>query len=659
VYQWVDRLAPYFDGNASQAELTDGLSADRAATLDQLIEMLTGAGFVKDVETDRPHMVSPADTDIYAPQIAFIDYFCDSALARFQEFRHARLVAVGSGQTLTALVAANLVMGLRTVEVMVTPECPTDLDRLQEHLQAARQRDPDQTLTVQRVTDWDSDERAVRAALSPFDAVVHVSDRPMLARARMVDRVCQAEGTVLMQAVVVGDQAWIGPLLGSDAERGAGWESAWRRLQATRTGPAGRRVRFAFTDDPTAALSQYLTAPTAALVAHHAGVAVFQQLAGVPAPETRGQLLRVDLATLQTTVHRFHPHPSCLPVAHLVPPSPHALAETVERLGRREPVDEQIFSAQARGCFDDELGLFTFLDDNEFQQLALHVCRVTLSNPAPRSGADEPVTAVGVGTDLAAARRRAMQRACELYAASVVDERRLVHDPDQGIRMWGYDLAEKAPRLVPAASVFPPLRGLVPSPESAPHLASGFSWAEAVTTALASVCWQLTVAELDLDGEPFPRLDLDAGLLDEHGARYAGILRNWEAPVTVYEVTGRLGIPTFAFCVGSKTVAYRAGVDVREVLRCGLEQVVAYEQARANHQPEYAPPDVPDLPHRTRGGRPTLPQPSSSGDWVHQQHRLCAALVRHGHRVVVVPLDHDPAVADVLPYIVNLVVEPR
>lgn len=678
VYQWVDRLAPYLDGNNSLTELTEGLSADRVEMVDQLIEMLAGAGFVKDVEADRSHTLSPADTEAYAAEIAFIDYFCDSAAARFQDFRHTRVAAVGSGRTLTALVAANLAVGLRTVEVLVTSECPTDLDRLHQHLGEARQRDPAQTLTVQTVRGWD-DEETVRAALAPFDAVVHVSDRPMLARARMLDRLCQTAGKVLMHVVVVGNQAWIGPLTGPGDERGEGWESAWCRLQATRTGPAARRAAFAFTDDATAQLSQYLTQTTAALVANHASFEVFKHLTGVPVPETRGQLLRVDLETLHTTAHRFHPHPGCLPATQLAPPSPQALAETVAGLARGEPVDEQVFSQQVRGCFDQELGLFTYIDEGDFQQLPLNVCRVTVSNPALLSTPEEPVTAIGVGTDMGMARRRAAQRACELYAASVVDERRLVQGNGQGSGIWGYDLAEEQPRLVPAASVFPTLGGLVPSPESTPWLASGFSWAEAVTTALASVCRQLTVAGLDFDGAPFPLIDPDAGLLDEQGARYMQILRTWKVPVTVYEVTGRFQIPSFAFCIGTatepyrtvayRTVAYQSGVDVPGALCRGLEQVVAYEQARANHQPEYAPPGVADLPHRARGVRPIVPrlrepqlrgsQPGSSDDWTPQQQRLSEALRQQGKRVVVVPLDHDPAIADVLPYIVNLVVESR
>ncbi|MEO7196535.1 MAG: TOMM precursor leader peptide-binding protein [Pseudonocardiaceae bacterium] len=658
VYQWVDRLAPYLDGNHSLAELTDGLSADRVEMVDQLVEKLTAAGFVKDVEADCAHTLSPAETDAYAAEIAFIDYFCDSAAARFQALRDTRVAAVGSGQTVTALVAANLAVGLRTVEVLLTSECPTDLDRCYQTLETARQRDPDQTLTIEVATGWDSEE-AIRVALAPFDAVVHLCDRPMLARAAMLDRVCRLAGTVLIQAVVMGDQVWIGPLTGPDDELAAGWESAWRRLQATRTGPALQRQGFAFTDDRDAPVSAYLTSTTAALVANHASFEVFKHLAGVPVPETRGQLLRVDLETLRTTAHRFQGHPASAAAAALAPPGPEALAETVAELARRAPVDEQVFSEQVRDCFDSELGLFTAIDEGELQQLPVNVCRVTISNPALLPQLDEPLTTVGVGIDMGMARRRAAQRACELYAASVVDERRLI----DGMWVWGYDLADKQPRRVTAEAVFPTLRGLVPSLEAAPWLASGFSWAQAVATALASVCQRLTVAELDgigeLDwaGEPFPLVDLDAGVLDEHGARYLRILRTWGVPVAVYEVTGTLRIPSFVFCAGDRTVAYRTALDPRDGLRRGLEQVVAHEQARANRQSDYAPPAVADLPNRARGVRPTLLQPGGSGDWIHQQHQLCDALAQRGHRVVVVPLDHDPAVTEVLPHIVNLVVE--
>lgn len=659
VYQWVDRLAPHLDGTHTLDELTDGLSADRQQMVAQLVELLADNGFVKDVTDDRPHTLSPAETRAYAAEIAFIDYFCDSAAHRFQTFRQARIAVVGSGLTLTALVAATLHVGVHDVHVLVTGECPTDRQRHQEHLRAARQRDPDQRLIEQAVAGWDGDDEAVRAALEPFDAVVHVCDRPMLARARMLDRVCRAEGTVLVQAVVLGDHAWIGPLASPD--EAGGWESAWRRLQATRTGSAARRA-FVFADDPAAPVSELLAEPTAAIVANHLSFALFKHLAGVPATETQARMLDVDLETLATRSHQFLPHPACLPLDRTAQPSAEAFLDRIRRLERGAPLDEEDFSQRAPACIDEALGLLTSVDEQDWQQLPLHVSRVEVSNPALLPQPGEPITAVGTGTDLGEARRRAAQRACELYAASVADERRLVQANGEGAQVWGYDLAERQPRLVPAASVFPTLRGLAPSPDSAPWLASGLSWAEALTRALVSVCERLTVTELQTtDGGLFPRVDLDAALLDEQGARYRRILRTAGATVDVYEVTGTLAVPTFAFCVGDETVAYRSDVDPQAALRLGLEQTVAYEQARANRQPAYAPPKVADLPHRSRGSTQiqTLPQPGGSVAWSDRQRLLCDALSRHGRRVVAVPLDHDPAVADVLPYLVNLVVEPR
>ncbi len=672
VYQWVERLAPYLDGSHTLIELTDGLSADRQQMVHQLVELLAEKEFIKDVSDDRPHTLSPAELHAYASEIAFIDYFCDSAAHRFQSFRERRIVAVGSGLTLTALVQANLHVGVRNVHVLITPECATEQGRHWEYLEVARRRDPDQCLTEETVTGWDGDEEAVRAALEPFDAVLHVSDRPMLARARMLDRVCLAEGKVFIQAVVVGDHAWVGPLASPDEPaKSVGWESAWRRLQATRTGSAAQRRAVAFVDDPAAPVSELLTAPTAALVANQCSFEVFKHLTGIPSVETRSRMLDVDLEALQTQSHRFVPHPSGLALRRAAEPSAEAFVDSIRLLERGAPLDEEAFSQQVPACFDDALGLFTSVDEGDWHQLPLHLSRIAISNPALLPDPGDPITAVGVGTYLGMARRRAMQRACEIYAASIVDERRFVHANGEGARVWGtppgplvwgYELTRNQPRLVPAASVFPTLRGLVPSAATAPWIASGFSWAEALAKALVSVCQTLTVAELDSGGGPFPRVDLEAVPLDEQGARYWRILQATGVPVAAYEVTGALEVPSFAFCVGDHTVAWSTEVDARDALRVGLEQTLAYEQARANNQPAYAPGKVFDLPQRSRGSQVTAPQvnPAINGSagWSDRQRWLTDALARHGQRVVAVPLDHDPAVTDILPYIVNLVVEP-
>jgi len=649
IYEWVDRIAPHLDGSHTVAELVDGLPVERARMVEQIIEVLTAAGFVKDVTADRPHTLTDAEVKAYAAEIAFVDYFRDSAPARFQAFRQARIGLLGSGQVLAAAAAAVLAMGVRGVEVVVTGECVTDRDRCREGLRRARERGPDQSMTLRDAADGELDEPTAVTALDGFDALVHVSDRPMLARARTLERACRRTGTLLVQAVVTGDEAWIGPLVDPEDGPAGGWESGWRRLQATH----GHPDRFAFTDHPQEPVSEYLASPTAALVGNQACFEVFKQLTGIPPSVSAHRMMRVDLATLRTGVHRFLDHPACLPDDRVPPATAATTAATIARLRDGQPLDEDGFSVRAAACVDAELGIFTSVEEGELRQLPLNLTQVTIAGPAGSPG--QQLHAYGAGADVGAARHAATRRACELYAAATVDHRRLVGGTADR-QVWGYDLLTHRPRRVAAAAVFPSLRGELPTAANAPYLGSGTSWAEAVCTALSAVCRAVTVAELAHREDGCPLLDLDAAPLDERGRRHVGNLRAAGVPVAVHEITGALGVPSFAFCLAGRTIAHRSGPDVPEALGHGLEQLVLAHQAQRSSQPQYAPAGVADLPERLRGTRPTRCEPVPPGDRPAQQQRLCRALACAGHRPVAVPLDHDPAVAEVLPYLVHVVV---
>src|SRR5436305_1689184 len=56
------------------------------------------------------------------------------------------------------------------------------------------------------------------------------------------------------------------------------------------------------------------------------------------------------------------------------------------------------------------------------------VAQVIAANPMHLAGLDGPSAVAGVGTDFGMARRCATQRACEIYAASLVDRRLLLRD---------------------------------------------------------------------------------------------------------------------------------------------------------------------------------------------------------------------------------------
>jgi hypothetical protein len=264
------------------------------------------------------------------------------------------------------------------------------------------------------------------------------------------------------------------------------------------------------------------------------------------------------------------------------------------------------------------------------------VTTVTLAGGASRA------TVAGAGLSFRTARWRAALRAVAQYAHSCLDPRRTVQAA-RGPQVWGYDLASGAARLVPAAL------GLAPG--DAHGVAAGYDWDEAVTAGLLGWCRAVTVAEVAREGPAVPQLDLDALALDEDATTYRRLLDIAGVSVRVYDVTGSPRVPTFAFCVDARTVAYACHPSPGDAVREGLEQALLDYQARANVQPAYAPPVVPDLPPHRRGpvrpgGVPTGPVGVDA---------IVAALAGAGHAPVVVPLDHDPSLVSVIPYVVNVV----
>src|SRR5262249_15852445 len=130
-------------------------------------------------------------------------------------------------------------------------------------------------------------------------------------------------------------------------------------------------------------------------------------------------------------------------------------------------------------------------------------------------------------------------------------------------------------------------------------------------------------------------------------------------PVTVHEVTGSLGVPTFACSLAGRTVSYGCGVSSTLALRDGLLRLLLAYQAQANDEPAYAPPAVPDLPPHLPRPPPQPPQPPPAP--VRPPPPLAApapvpAAPRRGPPPPVVPPAPDPEVHKIMPYSAHVVV---
>ena len=606
-YEWIQRIAPMLDGSKTLGELCAAVPEQSRAALAKLILLLHGKGYVKNVLDDRPHTLSADVVKTYAANIAFIEYFTDSPELRFEHYRDATIVLAGSGPLLQALTNSQLRAGVRTATLAPFGESAVDRERVADHLAAAREQDPQQHVVYR-------DTASLSQVVAGATMVLHVTDRPMIERSRLLAQAAIAEGASFAQAVVTGDEAWIGPVIGKHGDASA-WESAWRRLSALAPELAGADLH----DHPEAEPSEFLRGPTVALVANQLCFAAFRHLTGIDEGTETDHLIRFDLETLETGTHAFLPHPLAQPAEADEPARLAALTTAA-------PVDDEELARRAVDGVDPRTGVFAEITERDYEQLPLFVSEVVVSNPV---GAPFPVH--GCGESVVESRQRAVRHAFERYAAVTVDPRR-------GEKLYGIDVLTSAAIEVGADVVFP-----------ARTVASGPDWATAVRAAVVAAANEQVGAALANATEPLPRLDLDGVALTERGQRYRKLLHIVDQHVEVYDLTGLLGLPTFAFSTPTGTVAYTSDLDADLALEHGLERTLLAYQAQAANQPVYAPAPVPDLPANLRGELGTLPSSVTISDVV-------AALTRDGGHVVAVPLDHDPAVARLCPFVVSAVV---
>jgi hypothetical protein len=215
---------------------------------------------------------------------------------------------------------------------------------------------------------------------------------------------------------------------------------------------------------------------------------------------------------------------------------------------------------------------------------------------------------------------------------------------------WALDLQTQKAALVPARCVF------AASDESARGLSAGRTWEEALCQALLDWCNFLTVEQLPDAHQAYSLVNLEQASLTPAGAHLSRLLKAAGRQITVYDVTGSLGVPTFAVCAGKEAVAYATHCDAAQALSLGLERVVQHCQAEYFQQPDYALAPVADLPLGLRADRISLPHSTLPNEWPARLVWLVRQLRAAGMRAFAVPLDHDPALAQMLPFVVRVLV---
>ena len=216
-----------FNGEQTLGELTEGLTAPYRNRVYEIGETLYQNGFVRDVSQDRPHQLNHTVLEKYASQIEFIENFVDSGAYHFQEFRQAKVLAVGAGPILVSLVRALIESGLPKFDFLVTESIPTNRHRIHELVQNAREIDSE--MEVKELPFEKGEQRSFwKQAVQPYDWILYVSQDGNVNELRNLNLVCKEERKVFLPAICLEQVGLSGPLVHPESD--GCWESAWRRI---------------------------------------------------------------------------------------------------------------------------------------------------------------------------------------------------------------------------------------------------------------------------------------------------------------------------------------------------------------------------------------------------------------------------------------------
>ncbi|MDR7079271.1 putative thiazole-containing bacteriocin maturation protein [Neobacillus niacini] len=396
--QWVEKLIPMFNGEYTLEYLTNGLPVAYRDRVFEIAEALYRNGFVRDVSQDRPHQLKEQVLKKYASQIEFVDNLLDSGGFRFQNYRQAKVLAVGSGPFFVSLVASLLDSGLPKFQMLITDSDQTNRQRLMELVAHARKTDAE--VEIEEVTLNKQGESSWEEIVKPFDYILYVSEMGDVEELQLLHRVSREEKKVFLPAICLEQAGLAGPVVYPESE--GDWESAWRRIHQ---GALFKEQKFSTS-----------SATPGAMLANVIVFELFKDVTGVSEKEQKNRFFLLDLETLEGNWHSFMPHPL-------------VTGQTSSRLV--EDLDIRLATGSERGdpgklllAFNEltskETGIFHIWEEGDLRQLPLAQCRVQAVNPLVEGPAELLDDIVCTGLTHEEARREAGLSGIEAYVSQIV-----------------------------------------------------------------------------------------------------------------------------------------------------------------------------------------------------------------------------------------------
>lgn len=395
-YEWMSVLGPQMTGESTMAELCEGLDESRRKTAVGLMRTLLARGFARAVLRPDVRMLPAGVSDLFAPQINFVEHFMHTDQRTPQElfarFRSSRVLVSGPpGGVAAAAVRGLLRNGLAEISL--------------EDAEWGREFDAE---TV-RLADADAPAQIVVLPsapedLTPFDVVVAVVDGSgsgaLLELTRRLHGV--AQGPRLVPVVADPNRMVVGPISGP-AEQPC-WVCAQLRLSTNSDPRLMTDFWRGLAIGPTGAEAPSGSQVAQSMVGNAVAFEIFRLRTGQLQPDDERHAVIQDLTTLESRRERVLPHPGC--------PMRHQRVEPDEAV--RPPANDSDAYGRAAALVSPEFGVLSGWIDDSIRQIPLKTGRVRLG-PAG-STADGPREIVGFDIDtVLVARTRAVEAAVACY----------------------------------------------------------------------------------------------------------------------------------------------------------------------------------------------------------------------------------------------------
>ncbi|GIN91267.1 putative thiazole-containing bacteriocin maturation protein [Siminovitchia terrae] len=412
IYQWIEKLIPMFDGEKTLGELTEGLTVPYRNRVYEIGETLYKNGFVRDVSKDTPHQLNSSVLEKYASQIEFIENFVESGAYRFQKYRQAKVLAVGSGPLLVSLVSALFESGLPKINVLVTDSIPTSRMRLNELVQNASKTDSDVELAEVQFQK-EAGRSFWKEAVQPYDWIMYVSQDGNVNELRTLNLVCKEESKSFIPAICIQQVGLSGPLFHPESE--GCWESAWRRIHQSALQTEQRPQLFSSTPG--------------SILANVTVFELFKHVTGIVDLNQSNQIYLLDLDTLEGDWLSFITHP--LVTSRSLTPK---LVEDLDVRLKQEPIRDNptlnLLEHFSR-LTSEKTGIFHTWEERSLSQLPLAQCSVQVVNPISEGPAELLSEVVCAGLTHEEAKRDAGLTGIEMYVSQMIDSLEFKKQNDQ------------------------------------------------------------------------------------------------------------------------------------------------------------------------------------------------------------------------------------